>query len=265
MTLRDYGDIQEEKSRLEQELELQQGQLRTSKDESTGIQNRLQQIQAQLGETDRRLKVLQEQDTQQKVSREKQEGLLQQLQQEQGGLERERLETEQELKEIQAWLQDKEIEAQTLREALQSFTERLQHEQERVTLQEGTVNRFKSEQGSHQQELEKNKDRLLDTLSEQTRVRNLRLGLIKLREDRSLRLARQEEERDQLNERLDHLNRLSTEATEKINREQKIVGDRRADLEQKRVGQGEQVKIRQEIEGELKELDRLLAPGSGAN
>jgi len=263
LTLRDYGDIQEENSRLVQELELQLGQLQTSKDESTAIQNRLQQIHAQLGETDRRLKVLQEQDTQQKVSREKQEGLLQQLQQEQGGLERERLETEQELKEIQAWLQDKEIEAQTLREALQSFTERLQHEQERVTLQEATVNRFKSEQGSHQQELEKNKDRLLDTLSEQTRVRNLRLGLIKLREDRSLRLARQEEERDQLNERLDHLNRLSAEATEKINQEQKIVRDRRADLDQKRVGQGEQDKIRQEIEGELKELDRLLLQDQG--
>jgi chromosome segregation protein len=263
LTLRDYSDIQEEKSRLEQELELQQEQLRTSKDESTAIQNRLQQIQARLGEIDRRLKVLQEQDYQQKVSREKQEGLLQQLQQEREGLERERLETEQELAEIQAWLQHKEIEARTLREALESFKERLQQEQERVTLQEGTVNRLKSEQSSRQQELEKSKDRLLNTLSEQTRVRNLRLGLIKVREDRSLRLARQEEERDQLNERLDHLNRLSTEGTEKIDGEQAIVGDLRADLEQKRAGQGEQIKIRQEIEGELKELERLLLQDQG--
>ncbi len=263
LTLRDYGELQEEKSRLEQELELQQGQLRTSRDELSAIQDRLQQIQAQLGETDRRLKVLREQEYQQKVSREKQEGWLQQLQHEREVLERERLEIEQELKEIQAWLQDKEIEAQTLREALQSFTDRLQHDQERVTLQEETVNRLKSEMGSHQQELEKKKDRLLNTLAEQTRVRNLRLGLIKLREDRNLRLARQEEERDQLNERLDHLNRLSAEATEKINREQKIIADRRADLEQKRVGQGEQVKIRQEIEGELKELDRLLLQDQG--
>ncbi|RPH83158.1 MAG: hypothetical protein EHM75_12325 [Desulfobacteraceae bacterium] len=111
LTLRDFGEIQEEKSRLEEELELQQGQLRTSKDELTAIQNQLQQIQTRLGETDRQLKVLQEQDTQQKVSREKQEGLLHQLQQEQEGLERERLETGQELTEIQAWLQDKEAEA----------------------------------------------------------------------------------------------------------------------------------------------------------
>ena len=263
LTLRDYADIQEEKSRLEQDLELQQGQLRTSKDEMTAIQNHLQQIQAQLGETDRRLKELQEQDYQQKISREKQEGLLQQLQQEQEGLERERLETGQELKEIQTWLQDKEIESETLREALQSFTERVQHEQERLALQEGTVNRLKSEQGCHQQELEENKDRLMNTLSEQTRIRNLRLGLIKLREDRSLRLARQEEERDQLNDRLDHLNRLSAEATENINRELKNVADLRTDLEQKRVGQGEQVIIRQEIEGELKELERLLLQDQG--
>ncbi|HSO71921.1 MAG TPA: AAA family ATPase, partial [Thermodesulfobacteriota bacterium] len=151
LTLRDFGEIQEEKSRLEQELELQQGQLRTSKDEITAIQNRLQQIQAQLGETDRQLKGLQEQDFQQKVSREKQEGLLHQLQQEQEGLERERLETGQELKEIQTWLQDKEAEAQTLRETLASFTERVRQEQERVALQEGTVNRLKSDYGAHQQ------------------------------------------------------------------------------------------------------------------
>jgi chromosome segregation protein len=263
LTLRDYGEIQEEKNRLEQELELQQGQLRSSKNALTAIQNRLQQIQAQLGETDHRLKILQEQDYQQKVSREKHEGLLQQLQHEQEALERERLETGQELKEIQAWMQDKEIEAQTLGEALQSFTDRLQHDQEKVTLQEGTVNRLKSEYGSHQQTLEKNKDRLLNTLAEQTRVRNLRLGLIKLREDRNLRLARQEEERDQLNERLDHLNRLSAEVTEKINREQEMVADRRADLEQKRVGQGELIKIRREVEGELKDLDRLLLQDQG--
>ncbi|RPH83159.1 MAG: hypothetical protein EHM75_12330, partial [Desulfobacteraceae bacterium] len=112
---------------------------------------------------------------------------------------------------------------------------------------------MKSDYGAHQQELENQKDRLLNSLSEQTRVRNLRLGLIKLREDRSLRLARQEEERDQLNERLDHLNRLSAEATEKIDRELKIVGNLKADLEEKRAGQGEQVRIRQEIEGEIQE------------
>ncbi len=263
LTLRDYGEIQEEKARLERELDLQQGQLQTSKDEMTAIQNRLQQIQTQLGETDRSLKVLQEQYYQQKGSREKQESFLQQLQRELGDLERERLETGQELKEIQAWLQDKEIEAQTLKEALQSFKERLQQEQERVTLQEGTVNRLKSEHHSHQQELESNKDHLLNSLSEQTRIRNLRLGLIKLREDRNLRLARQEEERDQLNERREHLNRLSTEATEKINREQKTIEDLRADLEQKRVGQGEQVEIRKEIEGELQELERLLLQDQG--
>jgi chromosome segregation protein len=263
LTLRDYGEIQEEKGRLEQELDLQQGQLRTSKEEIAAIQNRLQQIQAQLGETDRRLKVLQEQYYQQKGSREKQEGLLQQLHHELEGLERERLETEQELKEIQTWLQDKEIEAQTLKEAWQSYQELVQEEQERVSLQEGTVNRLKSEQSSHQQELEDSKDHLLNTLSEQTRIRNLRLGLIKLREDRNLRLVRQEEERDQLSERRDHLNRLSAEATEKIDREQKTVEDLRADLEQKRAGQGEQVEIRKEIEGELKELERLLLQDQG--
>ena len=224
LTLRDYGEIQEEKNRLEQELELQQGLLRTAREEIAAIQSRLQQIQQQLHEADRRLKTLQEQYYQQKGSLEKQEGLLRQLQQEREGLEREREEIDQELKEIQAWLQDKELESRTLREEVQTFTERLQQERTRVNLQEETVGRLKTEFGSHQRELEESKDRLLNSLSEQTRIRNARLALIKLREDRTLRLTRQEEERDQLTERLDHLNQLSSEATAKLVEEQKIGG-----------------------------------------
>ena len=42
-----------------------------------------------------------------------------------------------------------------------------------------------------------------------------------------------------------------------------MVADLEADLEEKRVGQGEQVRIRQAIEGELKELDRRLLQDQG--
>ncbi len=224
--------------------------------EGQGIEARLEEIAGALQSLEEALRSAQEAFYRCQSEREREEMRLGQARLEQQQSAGEALQIEKELTEIGGWLADAEREAAALREELATYNERLSQEKSLVNSREEDVARLKSQTHQAQAEVEQEKDRLLTALNEQTRVRNRLLGLVQFREDRRLRLSRQAEEKNQLEERLAHLGRLSGEAGRAVHEKQ---GDREAlqtDLAASRDWQQEQEEELRRISSELLDLEK---------
>lgn len=256
LTARDYRDLIEEKKRLEGDQTEVRRVLEILRREGQGIEARLEEIAGALQTLEEELRTAQEAFYRRQSEREREEMRLGQARLEQQQSAGEALQIEKELTEIGDWLADAEREAAALRQELATYNERLSQEKSLVTSREEDVARLKSQTHQGQGEVEKNKDRLLTALNEQTRVRNRLLGLVQFREDRRLRLSRQAEERKQLEERLAHLGRLSGEAGRAVHEKQ---GDRdtlQTELAASRAWKQEQEGELRRISSELLDLEK---------
>ena len=116
------------------------------------------------------------------------------------------LKLEKEVGEIEQWLNENEAREKILAEEVTSFTQTVALEEDRVREKEQSLSESKKELARGQEQGEQTKDFLVTKLTELTRVRNMRVGLVKLQEDRQRRIIRQSEEKAQLTARLDFLN-----------------------------------------------------------
>ena len=256
LTARDYRDLIEEKKRLEGEQAESRRAVEALRAEGQGIETRLGEIGESLQSLEEELRTAQEAFYRRQSAREREEVLLQQARQEQQQSAGEALQVEKELGEIGNWLAAAEKEAAALREELDTYNERLNQEQIEVTSREEAVARLKSQTHQAQAEVEVRKDRLLNALNEQTRIRNRLISLVQLREDRQIRLARQAEEKNQLAERLAHLGQLSEEIRQAVSVRQEEREALQTALSASRAWQHEQEERLRQISGELLDLDK---------
>ena len=258
LTARDYREVLESTKSLEGELVKNRQASQSLRAESLEVEQGLNTLGVRLEEIENELRNNQEHYYQQKSARDRQELLQNQTRQEQVQLEGETRDLEKELTEIGVWLEAAEQEASGLRRELETYTERLAQEEQRVVSQQDAVAALKKETQQVQEEVEINKDRLLTQLNEQTRVRNQLLGLVQLREDRRQRLTRQAEEKSQLTERIRHLKSLSVEAGQTLAGQQQLREELHTALETRQLWKKEQETLRQGMTAELLSLEKSL-------
>ena len=255
---REYQELEQEKVLKDRHLLDQEGRVEEAKALYQALEENGQVLQAQLLDLERELKEQQEQYYLQKTEWQRQEDLVQNYAKEIGNLEREDLEHQRESREIENWLLDKNSEEKSLEEEVASFSERFSKEQERVREQEQAVAQAKEAisrtAGSH----EKLKDLLVTKLTELTKVRNQRSGLVKVREDRNRRTLRQAEEKAQLQDRLNQLRTSSREtetASSEVRQSLQQLGESLSRIQQEKFQKKE---LRKGLADELRLLEQTL-------
>jgi len=253
---KEYQSLLEGKVLKQEELGYKQDQAGELRDDCLSHETSLEQLQTELLGLERQLKEKQEQFYRQKADLEKQEAQIQQYRNESKNLENEAIEIEREVKELEEWIKLNETTEKTLAEEVNSFNQTLTREEERVRESEESLAESKKALIRGQEQGEQTKDFLVTKLTELTRIRNMRAGMLKLQEDRQRRIVRQGEEKAQLLARLDFLNSsiLETETGLSAKRE-----SLRQAIE--KIAQAQQLKIeagknQKKLEDELRDLEQ---------
>ena len=205
---------------------------------------------------ERQLKEKQEQFYRQKGDLQSQEALIQQYRKELENLGNEALEIEREVKEIEQWLNENEPREKVLAEEVASFTQTVALEEGRVREKEQSLSESKKELTRGQEQGEQTKDFLVTKLTELTRVRNMRAGLVKLQEDRQRRIIRQSEEKAQLTARLDFLNTSVQETETRLAVQREALREFKEKITQAQQQKIDIEKIHKNLEGELRDLEQ---------
>ena len=252
----EYLELVREKGQKEEELQLQRTQVENLSQECQSYEDLLQQLQSRILEIERQLKEKQEYFYKQKSNLQGQEGQIQQYRKELETLGHETLETQKELKEIENWLIENGPIEKALKEEVASFTQRMAGEEGRVREQEQSVAEAKKELTQAQEKGEQAKDLLVSKLTEMSRVRNMRAGLVKLREDRSRRVARQAEEKAQLIDRLNFLETSNQETENRLSEQREFVNQHREEINRIQQQKTEGEKAKRQSEVELRDLEQ---------
>jgi len=255
---KEYQELQLGKEQREQEVVSQEAQTTEIRNDCRSQEVRLEQLQNELSVLEKLLKEKQEQFYRQKGELQRQEGAIHQYRRELEALGQEGLEIERELLEIQDWLKENEAIEKNLAEEVSSFSEKVTAEEQRVREGELSLAEAKKELHSAQEEEEQKKDELVTKLSELSRVRNMRSGLVKLQEDRQRRIIRQNEEKAQLQDRLAFLKASILETENQLKEERDSQGQVKITLTQANELKVEIEKGRKTLEEELRELERAL-------
>jgi chromosome segregation protein len=253
---KEYQMVLEGKGLKEEELGRQQEEAGLFRDECQVHETSLEQLQSELLRLEKQLKEKQEQFYRQKGELQSQESLMQQYRRELETLANEALEIEREVGEIEQWLNENETREMVLSEEVASYTQTMALEEGLVREKEQLLAESKIELTRCQEQGEQTKDFLVTQLTELTRVRNMRVGLIKLQEDRQRRIIRQGEEKAQLTNRLEFLN-ISVHETET---QLAVQGGALKEVREK-ITQAQQQKIEIEknhknLESELRDLEQ---------
>ncbi len=254
---KEYLELQNVKELKEQDLIIQQGQTEGFKNECLSQEGLLEQLQNELVVLEKLLKEKQERFYQQKNELQRQEGFIHQYRRELEALGLEDLEIDRELKEIEDWLNEKQPLEMALGEEVATFTHNVDLEEGRVREREQSLAEAKKELIWGQEQGEQTKDRLVSKLTELSRIRNMRSGLVKLQEDRQRRIIRQNEEKAQLMERLDFLNRAVQETETHISEERDSLIQGKEKITQAQGSKIETEQAQKQLEGELRELEQV--------
>ena len=253
---KEYKELQTGKEEKELELDLQRTHVTGLRNEGQAQEALLDQIQNELGLIERLQKEKRERLFHQKAELQNQEGLIHQYRREFEALAREALEIENDLKEIEAWLKEKETNEQALEEEVASFTQKVAREESQVREREEALAEARKELGWGQEQLEEKKDLLVDKLNEVTGIRNMRTGLVKIREDRQRRMIRQNEEKAELRDRLDFLSATQQEADLLLTGERETLKEIQGNILQVQTRMSEIARVDKELEGELREMEQ---------
>ncbi len=185
-----------------------------------------------------------------------QEALIQQYQKELENLGNEAVEIEREVSEIEQWLNENEAREKDLAEEVTSFTQTVALEEDRVREKELSLSESKKELAQGQEQGEQTKDFLVTKLTELTRVRNMRAGLVKLREDRQRRIIRQSEEKAQLTARLDFLNTSVLDIETRLAVQREALREFKEEIIQAQQQKIDIEKIHKTLEGEFSDLEQ---------
>jgi chromosome segregation protein len=240
----------------EEELSRQQEQAGLFRDECQGHETSLEQLQSELLGLEKQLKEKQEHFYRQKGELQSQEALRQQYQRELETLGNEALEVEKELGEIDQWLNENKAREKILSEEVASFTHTMGLEEDRVRVKEQSLSNSKKELAGCQEQGEQTKDFLVTKLTELTRVRNMRIGLVKLQEDRQRRIIRQGEEKAQITARLEFLNTSVQETDARLTGQRGALREYKEKLSQAQLQKLEIEKIHQNLKVELLDLEQ---------
>ena len=254
---KEYQELQIGKEEKEQEVVVQEGQGAAIRKDCQLHETLLDQIHVEIGVLEKLLKEKQERFYQQKSELQRQEGAIHQYRRELETLGQEALEIERELLEIELWLKENEPLEKNLAEEVASFTQRLKKEEEGVKEKERTLIEAKKNLSLSQEDTEQSKDLLVSKLTELSRIRNMRSGLLKLQEDRQRRIIRQNEEKIQLEERIDFLNVSVKEVLEQAGEEREALNQIGRQLSQAKEARMETEKTRKQLDDELRELERV--------
>ncbi|MBI4767096.1 MAG: chromosome segregation protein SMC [Deltaproteobacteria bacterium] len=253
---KEYQILLEGKGFKEEELRRQQEQAGEYRDECQSREDSLDQLQSELLGLERQLKEKQEQYYRQKADLQSQETRIQQYQKELENLGNEALEIEKEVSEIEQWLRENETREKILSEEVSSFTQTLSLEEGRVREKEQSLSDSKKSLTRCQEEGEQIKDILVTKLTELTRVRNMRVGLVKLQEDRQRRIFRQGEEKAQLTARLDFLKASVQETEARLAAQREALREFKAKIAKAQDQKTEIEKIRKSREEEFLDLEQ---------
>jgi chromosome segregation protein len=253
---KEYQMVLEEKGRKEEDLSRQQGQAGELRDGCQVHEDSLEQLQSELLGLERMLKEKQEEFYKQKAEMQGHEASRQQYQKELENLGKEAQEIERELGELDRWLNENEPREKVLAEEVTSFTQTVASEENQVREKEQSLSESKKEMIQEQEQGEHSKDFLVTKLTELTKVRNMRVGLVKLQEERQRRIIRQSEEKAQLTGRMDFLNASGqeTESSLAVQREtSSVFKEKISQAQQQKI---EFEKIQKKLEDELRDLEQ---------
>ena len=254
----EYQDLVLHIGRKEEELEEQQVQVEKLGQDCQTHEDQLDQLQVRLLEIEKQLKEKQERFYEQKADLQSQEGLIQQYQRELDGLGQEALEIQRELKEIENWISENKSLENALGEEVASFAEKVSLEETRVKEQEKKVAESRENWVQSQEKEEQTKDLLVTRLTELSRVRNMRANLVKQREDRSRRIARQTEEKAQLIDRMNFLNSSVRETESLLTEQRESVRRHKEEIVQTQQQKAEEERAKKDLEIELLDLEQGL-------
>ncbi|MBA4393616.1 MAG: chromosome segregation protein SMC, partial [Desulfobacca sp.] len=219
LVAKEYQELQIGRDKKEQDVIFQKEQTEGFRNACQSQETLLDQLQNELLVLEKLLKEKQERFYHQKSELQRQEGHIHQYRRELEGLGQEAQEIERELKEIETWLKENQPKEKALAEDVSSFSQNVTVEEGRVREREQALGEAKKELNTVQEQEEQTKDCLVSKLTELSRVRNMRSGLVKLHEDRQRRIIRQNEEKAQLVERVDFLNASVQETEIRISEE----------------------------------------------
>jgi chromosome segregation protein len=253
------GEIQElqaDKNIKDHDLDRQKEQTTAIRNECLADEIRLTGLQSELAVLEKLLKEKQERFYQEKTELQGQEGFIHQYRRELEALGQEVLEIEKELKDIEVWLKENEPVEKSLAEEITFFSRKMSVEEGGVREREQALAEAKKELNWGQEQLEQIKDLLVGKLTELTRVRNTRTGLVKMQEDRQRRTVRQSEEKAQLVDRLHFLHTSMEETESQLTRERQVQKETK-----EAITDGHRCKLevegsRKNSEDELRELEQ---------
>jgi chromosome segregation protein len=253
---KEYEELQIGKEAKEQEVLVREAQTAAVRQDCQSQEALLEQLQNEIGVLEKLLKEKQERFYQQKGELQRQQGAIHQYRRELESLGQEALEIERELEDIQNWLRDNEPLEKNLAEEVSTFTQRVTREETGVKDVELSLAEAKKDLSAAQAGVEQTKDVLVSKLTELSRIRNMRAGLQKLQEDRQRRIIRQNEEKVQLQERMDFLNISVKEVLDRLEEERETQTQIRSQLSQALGARIETEKGRKELEDELRDLEK---------
>lgn len=253
---KEYQEFQTGKEKKEEEVDLQRTQVIGFRKDCQSQEALLDQIQNELGVLEKLLKEKQERFYDQKAELQKQESFIHQYRRELETLAQESLEIEKELLEIEAWLKENESHEQALAEEVASFSQTVAAEENRVREREQALVEAKKELSLGQEQGEQTKDELVTKLTEMSRVKNMRAGLVKIQEDRQRRMIRQNEEKAQLTDRLDFLSVSHQETDLLLTTERESLKQIKEEALQAQTHKVEIERVHKGLESESRELEQ---------